>query len=482
MRPTYLLAFTLLLPACGDDERRDAPDAGDDPDADVTPPDAEVPDADMPLPEPEAVSVPLSATGADGFFNVAFASDGSFYAAGYTTALGTDRAMVVAKLTAAGALDTTFGDAGIVTVNVAVGGGTAEAARSIAVDSSGKIVVGGIIEHDVLAVPPASNDRDMAVFRLLADGDLDLGFGDAGIAILDRRTGFDNAGTWVGADDFRGLVLDSNDRIYVHGTQLTDEDPGNGRTDNDWVVVRLTADGDIDTTWGNDGEHRLDILDGHANARSIEVLADGSVIATGYSNTTAFNSVQPVVYKVTPDGDSLDTTFGTGGFFHEAVLQSVTEVYGIAPQGDRWITAGYGRDTSTEPNDWAPLRLNADGTQDTTWGDSGLVRIDFHSFGDNNREICALPGDRVMLVGHAQTESDIADGQIVVLEGDGVEDTDFSSDGRFAHDLGGPSDGYWHCAVSPDGSFAIAVGMKGFGSTQTPTENDDAGVVIVALE
>jgi uncharacterized delta-60 repeat protein len=480
MRSTYLLALTLLLPACGDDERSDTIDAGEDPDAEVEPPDAAPPDADDPLPEPEAVGVPLSATGADGFFNVAFASDGSFYATGYTTAVGTDRAFVVAKFTSAGALDTTFGDAGIATVNVAVGGGTAETARSIAVDSTGRIVIGGIIEHDVLAVPPANADRDMAVVRLEADGDLDPTFDGDGIAILDRRTGFDNNGTWAGADDFRGLALGANDLVYVHGTQLTDEAPG--RTDNDWVVVRLAADGALDKTYGNDGEHRLDILDGHANARSIEILADGSVIGTGYSNTTAFNSTQPVVYKVTPDGDDLDTTFGTGGFFHEAVLQSVTEVYGIALQGDKWITAGYGRDLSTDPNDWAPLRLNADGTLDTTWGDSGLVRIDFHTFGDNNREICALPGDRAMLVGHAQVESGVASGQIVVLEGNGVEDTDFSTDGRFQHDLGGPSDGYWHCAVSPDESFAIAVGMKGFGSTQTPTDNDDAAIVIVALE
>jgi uncharacterized delta-60 repeat protein len=481
MRPTYLLAFSLILPACGDDERRGNIDAGEDPDAEIEP-DAAPPDADTPLPEPEAVGVPLSATGADGFFNVAFAGDGSFYAAGYTTVVGTDRAFVVAKFRNAGTLDTSFGDAGIATVNVAVGGGTAETARAIAVDSTGKIVVGGIIEHDVLAVPPANADRDMAVVRLEADGDPDPTFDTDGILILDRRTGFDNGGTWVGADDFRGLALDGSDRIYVHGTQLTDEDPGNGRTDNDWVVVRLTTAGVVDDGWANDGEHRLDILDGHANARSVEVLADGSVIGTGYSNTTAFNSTQPVVYKVLPDGSGLDTSFGTGGFFHEAVLLSVTEVYGIAPQGDKWITAGYGRDTSTEPNDWAPLRLNADGTLDTTWGDSGLVRIDFHTFGDNNRELCALPGDRAMLVGHAQTESGIANGQIVVLEGDGVEDTTFSTDGRFAHDLGGPSDGYWHCAVSPDESIAIAVGMKGFGSTQTPTDNDDAAIVIVALE
>lgn len=56
-----------------------------------------------------------------------------------------DNQMVVARFTTEGNLDTTFGTGGIAKINVATAG-TEEAARGIAIQSDGKIVIGGPIE------------------------------------------------------------------------------------------------------------------------------------------------------------------------------------------------------------------------------------------------------------------------------------------------------------------------------------------------
>src|SRR5262245_39805705 len=70
--------------------------------------------------------VPVSMDGHDRFFGVAYAPDGSFYAAGVVadgTAATADFKTVVAKFSAAGELDKGFGNSGFAIHNAAVGAG-----------------------------------------------------------------------------------------------------------------------------------------------------------------------------------------------------------------------------------------------------------------------------------------------------------------------------------------------------------------------
>jgi len=485
---SLLASLLVVAAACGADESRplepdaqidDEVDAGVEPDAELEP-DASV----APLPDPSPQAVRLSMAGADGFNGMAFTPGGGFVAVGYTSASATDRATVIAKFTATGALDATFGDAGVRVVNVTVGGGSAEAGRAIAIQPSGKIVAVSIIEADLLATGLAVADRDVAVIRLTADGALDPTFDTDGISTLSFNTGVVNGAAWAGADDIRDVEVDATGRIVLFGGQLTTEIDAGPRFDHDWIAMRLGVDGVVDTTFNaagaQPGRYTLDILDGSASVRSGAILADGTIIGTGYSNTTAFNSIQPVIYKLEADG-TLDTDFGTSGFFHEAVLAHTTEVYGLVVQGDKLVTAGYGKNAESETTDWTSLRINADGTLDTTWGDDGLVRIDFHGFGDNNRSLLALPDGRTMLLGSGDLAAGVRDAKIIVLDDDGAIDPAFRGDGTLSYDLGGSADAFWGGALSPDGSYAAIVGTKGVGSTQTAVLNDDAAIMIVPM-
>jgi len=73
----------------------------------------------------------------------------------------------VARYTTSGALDTTFGGAGIVTTNM--GMGSLSYATAIALQPDNKVVVGGAISGD------------FALVRFTADGDLDTSFGGTGV-------------------------------------------------------------------------------------------------------------------------------------------------------------------------------------------------------------------------------------------------------------------------------------------------------------
>lgn len=485
--PTTLLAFSLLAAAgCGDDESNPGdPDASPDPDADLTTPDAEPePDADVEqLPDPTPQIVRLSMTGADGFNGVAATTDGGFVAVGYTSASATDRATVIAKFTAAGALDTTFGNAGVFVHNFTVGGGTAEVGRAIAVQPSGKIVAVSLIETDIAAIGPAASDRDVGILRLTADGGLDPTFDLDGVRTLSFNAGLDNNGTWAGADDIRDVEVDASGRIMLFGGARTFETTGAPRYDSDWFAMRFTVDGMIDYAFNaavTPGYFTLDILDGNAFVRSGAILADGSILGTGYSNTTAFGSIQPVIYKLDADG-ALVTTWGTSGFFHEQIMLHTTELYGVVAQGDKLVTQSYGKDAEADTNDWVSLRINADGTLDTSWGDDGRVRIDFHGFADNGRAAVALPGGSTMLVGSGDTAVGARDAEVVVLDDAGAYDTAFRGDGRLTYDLGASTDGFWGAAVAADGDTVMLVGTRGVGTTQTEVANDDAVIMVVPL-
>jgi uncharacterized delta-60 repeat protein len=93
-----------------------------------------------------AKAVPLSETENDRFWGVTFDDQDRAYAAGFLRT-GSDTQMVVARYTTAGVLDPTFGTGGVAMVNVSVAGGTEETARGVVVQSDGKVVIAGVVEH-----------------------------------------------------------------------------------------------------------------------------------------------------------------------------------------------------------------------------------------------------------------------------------------------------------------------------------------------
>ena len=425
----------------------------------------------------------LSPTGPDRFYGVTYDAQGNIYATGQmatTTDATADFAALVAKFTSAGVLDPTFGTGGWVMRNVAVGT-TGELFRGIVVQSTGKIVISGTVEH---AGATDARDRDIALLRFNADGTKDTTFGTDGVVLLDLSTGVVN-GTGFSADSVWGLERYADDRLVISGGQVR-----TGGTDTDFVLVRLTANGARDTTFANNGVFSLDTMvsgaSNTASPRNLTILpgTDG-IIGAGYQPIPGADTA-PVVYKVTDSGQ-LDTTFGTGGIFSQSVLAEQTECYAAVvqpmPQGGyKLVTTGYGRALATETTDLVSLRLNANGTLDTTYGTAGLVRIDIGGFGDNSRKLLVLPDRRVLLAGGGRQTSANVDGVIALLTADGQPDTSFSPTGWKAFDLGGPADFLWSVALSPDHKSAAFAGIKGVGSSPMPaTANDDSALLILPL-
>ena len=482
-----LIPFLLLATACGDNNDTPTPDAA--------PADA-APDA-PPFVAPTPIAVPISSAGNDQLLGAVAASSGGgaggggFYAVGFrapTHEATADRELVLVKVNGMGALDTTFGGGdGIATLNVQVGG-AGEVWRGIVVQPSGKIVVSGVVEDQTVAA-----DRDVALVRFNADGTVDNSFGvdNNGIVRLELNVAILNTATppaLTGQDATWALAVDSAGKLYVHASQRTatlDANNMDTLTDTDFAAIRLTVDGALDNTFDGDGKFLLDIQRSSANARGINVLADGSVIVSGYAKSASLGAgsdVQPVLFKLTSAG-ALDTNFGSGGLFHEAVMAYFTEVYGIAVQPDgKLVTAGYGRNDMSATNDWVSIRFTAAGAIDTTWGTGGKYVLDptGMNVADNNRNIINLNNGRVALIGSGGPVNATSDGYIVVLDNTGKPDTAFGT-GIMKFDLGS-NDAFWGGALTSNGNRAMFVGFKGGGATPSATSNDDAYVIPLSLQ
>ncbi|WP_437596644.1 delta-60 repeat domain-containing protein [Sorangium sp. So ce590] len=408
--------------------------------------------------------VALDEAADDRFWAVAFDAESKAYAAGHVAVEG-DTHMVVARFNTDGSRDTTFGTNGIAKVNV-VAGGTAETARGIVLQSDGKVVLAGNVEHDPSATPP---DADLAVVRFNTDGTLDTTFGTDGIAIHDLGAGDGNTG-----DMLWGVDRDIDDQLVLFASKKAE-----GRADRDRAIVRLTADGDLDTTFATEGVHTLDVdgLNLGDNPRNGLVQPDGKIFSSGYTSVGGRNQI--VLLRLNDDGTP-DTTFSSDGVVRLAPFPvGMAEAYGAALQSDgKYVTTGYGRAEESGPVDLVSFRVTATGGFDASWGVSGGFLLDVAGDNDRGRNLLALPDDRVVMVGSATPATGNVDAMIAVLDRNGAPDARFSPSGHRLYSFDRSDDSLFGVAVSPNGAWIAAAGYRSDGNGP---EDDDATLVLLPV-
>lgn len=197
--------------------------------------------------------------------------------------------------TANGSLDVLFGDQGTIEPAAAFPGFGAE---HVLVQPDDRIVLVG---HGYWP----GNVLTPAVARLLPDGEPDLLFGTGGLAMLDPGL----------ADDVhvRGALLDGAGRVVVFGRKGT----GNA----DIAVVRWSADGSLDPSYGNGGLVLLDLggdpATGIDRIEAAVLMPDDGLLLTGRChNGTAPKAL--FVGRLLDDGTP-DAGFGNNGFSIDAL-------------------------------------------------------------------------------------------------------------------------------------------------------------------
>lgn len=166
--------------------------------------------------------------------------------------------------------------------------------------------------------------------------------------------------------------------------------------------LQAQMDGDLDLSFNNVGYNTFAPGPLHDNINRVAIQASGKVVFAGQSNSnnTSFSSLDVVVGRTQLDG-TLDMTFGVNGYFTLTNNGGSDFAYDmeILPNGK--IIIGGGFSITAANTSFLVIRLNADGTPDTTFGNNGYVTIDFDQGEDYCRKVFPQPDGSIICVGWA---------------------------------------------------------------------------------
>src|SRR4051794_13531451 len=319
-------------------------------------------------------------------------------------------------LAAPGDLDPSYGSGGKATIDFSSGN---EGAFSLRLQPDGKAVLGG---YDGSS---KSLGNQLAAFRLNVDGLRDVGFHVNGESAL---IGFASPSV------AHAVALQSDGKIVLAGQTTA--------TGSDFTVGRINADGSLDTTFSPPTGKTTVQLFGNDAAHAVLIQPDGSIVLAGYGGMNS-KLAQARVNSV----GGLDFGFGSLGSSEEN-LGGTEFAFGAALQPDgKIITVG----STSLASDIGFSRINANGSPDTTVENNGAISLTVGG-ADIGRAVAVLPDGKILIAGGGGPGNDMF---VLRLNADATADTDFGNNGFTLVDFGGVDDAR-AIAVQANGKIVLA--------------------------
>ena len=322
--------------------------------------------------------------------------DGKILVAG-TTWNGTNTDFAIARYNNNGTPDKTFGNNGRQITDF----GRTEIAVSIALQTDGKIVVGGNSNDEI-------NIYQFAVARYNTDGTLDNTFNLNGKLVLSA----------LGKQDFcRSIALQEDSKIVLAGFTVT----GNNYDQNRFAIARLNIDGSLDNTFSADGKQLTDFNGAESFATSVVIQNDKKIVVAGRCFLNNQNNFCLARYNI--DG-SLDNSFSGDGIQINLFGPDSYFVKSMALQKDgKIVLAGYSEIRSGAASSFFIARYNINGDLDKTFNSSGFQTTSVGPNFDFANSLAILNDGRIAVGG---TNDNFA---IVLYKSDGSLDNTFGENG-----------------------------------------------------
>ncbi len=342
-------------------------------------------------------------------------------------------AIILARYTPAGSLDSTFGQMGV--VETLLGEDTCQI-RAIAVQPDGKILLAG-------AKSVGLSSSDFLLVRYNSDGTLNVTFDADGWT----ATSFSHN------DTGHAILLQPDGKIIVAGQ-------ANGEVnvyEGDFVLARYNPNGSLDTTF--DGDGKLTTRFGAASsAHALALQADGKIIVAGESRLILDTSDADFALARYHTDGALDANFGAGGKVISDFNNRHNAARSLAVLPDGRILVG-GEARGTGGLDFALARYNANGSLDATFGTGGSVMTDVSGRDDaigETRSLVVQSDGKIVLAGSVQTSANNTDFGLVRYNANGSPDASFGMGGKVTTDFGSPGDFAAALALQPDGKLLVA--------------------------
>ena len=205
-------------------------------------------------------------------FGVALQADGRILAYGYTE---TFPGCTLVRYLPDGTPDNSFGGDGIATVFLL---NWYSHPNSMVVRPDGRILVASTVVDD----NGTTYDYEVALVQVMPDGTPDNSFGTAGVLITDLG-GY--------SEEAFGVVLQPDGKFLVGGYT-------NNGVDDDFMLLRYTAAGVLDATFGSSGIVTTAFGPSTDRAQALLLQSDGKAVLAGFAVTTSDIDVALARYDV----------------------------------------------------------------------------------------------------------------------------------------------------------------------------------------
>ncbi len=225
---------------------------------------------------------------------------------------------------------------------------------------------------------------------------------------------------------------------------------GQNPSDQVFVAARFMSDGSLDATFGNQGVSVLD-LDVTTPSVTRPEYSQGLVLQGDKILLAGETLNEPTMIRLNSDG-SLDTTFGLNGIF-TLDTSSPFDAVDLALQSDGKIVFTGSQSLGKDGQETLVLRTDANGVLDTTFG-SGTGVFTQELFGSDTPSAMALQADdKILVAGYTPAD----DFTLARLTADGTLDSSFGNNGTIETDIESSSeDQAFAIAVQPDEKIVLA--------------------------
>jgi uncharacterized delta-60 repeat protein len=299
----------------------------------------------------------------------------------------------LARYTARGRLDPSFGRGGKVTTRFGAGHSGSEAVV-LAIQPDGKIVALGSWWRSAIHGPTF-----IALARYTTRGRLDPSFGHGGKLVTSIGAVF--------ASSPGSLLIQRDGKLVVIG----------GSANGSVALARYQKEGTLDRSFGRGGRVVTKLFKYTALASPAVLQGDGKIVVDANDLDRSY------FVRYTVDG-KLDSTFGRGG---KAVRTDTLPLLALQRDG-KFVVAG---SASGRWRMFAVHRYRPDGGVDSSFGRDGKVFIDFGSSADANA--VAVQANGKIVVAGSRSFKDFA---VARYTNAGSLDGSFGNGGRVTTDFG----------------------------------------------